>query len=1093
MGFLGKRAPLGDASDSADVIVEVPDNDPEKQQIAHDEESHTALPQIPPMSVTIDPVVEARLLRKLDLRVPTLLGFLYLLSLLDRSNIGNAKIAGMEEDLHLTGNRYTWLLTIFYISYTLFEFLALMWKIMPPHRWAAITVLTWGIVATCQAATQNWAGMMALRFLLGMSEAAFGPGSPYLLSFFYRRQELGLRCGMFLSAAPLANTFAGALAYGITSGHAKIASWRLLFLVEGCPSLVAAFLAWFYLPDHPASARFLTEEEKEVARARSLRRSGESERVTGINWKELLETLWDAKAWITALMYFSCNVSFSSLPVFLPTILEDMGFTAINAQGLTAPPYFASFLVTIATTWLADRIQQRGLVIAFFSLVGAVGYVLLATCTSVGVRYFGVFLAAIGVFPSIANILPWVLNNQGSDSRRGMGIVILNIIGQCGPFLGTNVFPSSDGPRYIRGQSICAAFMFFTVILALCLRALLAWENRRLDERYGPLVSGAADGTTKEVTSGEENYGAGFRYVLNGIRFSITDLTPPTTRTLPTLHQSRAAISLYDAQFPIPDGPRSPIPAPTIAAVLTHLTRFQHTCHDFRVPSANIHVLATEATRTAPNSVEFRQRIKECTGWEVRMLSKEDEGRIGALGIASSAAAVRGVAMDLGGGSTQITWVVEEGGVVRTSKAGACSFPYGAAALGRRLEEAELAAAAAGEGGKKGKKGDGVEGVKEEMREGFRDAWRRLEVPGEVVRGGGRFDLYLCGGGFRGWGYVLMEQAGRGKHTKRKGKGKEKEGHGDGNGAYPIPIINGFRVAREEFRDTVSVVEEVSAASAEESSIFGVSKRRASQIPAVAVLVGVIMEALPEITHVQFCQGGVREGFLFDRLAGEVRAQDPLVAATLGYACPAREVVAELLQAALPGSASSSPIGGVGLPESFTGNLVAAIANLLFVHARVPRESRSAAALHCTTTGILASTNCLSHVERAVIALVLCERWAGDLAPLDEAYRRSLERCLSPQEVWWSRYLGRVAGMVGDVYPAGRASGMQWRVQFETEWEGTVKKKERVDLLRLKVRRNDAMSVLQETLLETAEKVEKIGKRKSWVHDYGVRVEVTVE
>lgn len=109
-------------------------------------------------------------------------------------------------------------------------------------------------------------------------------------------------------------------------------------------------------------------------------------------------------------MYFSCNVSFSSLPVFLPTILEDMGFTAINAQGLTAPPYFASFLVTIATTWLADRLQQRGLVIALSSLVGAIGYVLLATCTSVGVRYFGVFLAAVGVFPSIANILPWVLS-----------------------------------------------------------------------------------------------------------------------------------------------------------------------------------------------------------------------------------------------------------------------------------------------------------------------------------------------------------------------------------------------------------------------------------------------------------------------------------------------------------------------------------------------------------------------------------------------------------------------------------------------------------------------------------------------------------
>lgn len=115
-------------------------------------------------------------------------------------------------------------------------------------------------------------------------------------------------------------------------------------------------------------------------------------------------------------MYFSCNVSFSSLPVFLPTILEQMGFSSINAQGLTAPPYFASFLITIATTWVSDRLQQRGLTITLLSLIGAVGYVLLAACESVGVRYLGVFLAAIGVFACIGNIIPWSLSKSSISS-----------------------------------------------------------------------------------------------------------------------------------------------------------------------------------------------------------------------------------------------------------------------------------------------------------------------------------------------------------------------------------------------------------------------------------------------------------------------------------------------------------------------------------------------------------------------------------------------------------------------------------------------------------------------------------------------------
>jgi len=210
----------------------------------------------------------------------------------------NARIAGMEEDLKLSSSQYQWLLTIFYISYIVFGFLTIMWKVIKPHRWAAGCVLVWGIVSTAQAATHNWEGMMALRFLMGAAEIAYGPGVPYLLSFFYLRHELGLRCGLFLSAAPLANTFAGALAYGITSGHPGMAQWRVLFLVEGLPTVVMAAVAYFFLPDSPEKAKFLTEEEKVVARARGVAQAGAATRIGSINFKEMLEGLLDLKGWI---------------------------------------------------------------------------------------------------------------------------------------------------------------------------------------------------------------------------------------------------------------------------------------------------------------------------------------------------------------------------------------------------------------------------------------------------------------------------------------------------------------------------------------------------------------------------------------------------------------------------------------------------------------------------------------------------------------------------------------------------------------------------------------------------------------------------
>lgn len=212
-------------------------------------------------------------------------------------------------------------------------------------------------------------------------------------------------------------------------------------------------------------------------------------------------------------MYFSCNVSFASLPVFLPTILTGMGYSNINAQGLTAPPYFLSFLFCIGTTYIADRTQQRGLMIIFLSLMGGIGYTILATVHSTGVRYFAIFLAAAGIFPAISNILPWVLNNQGTDTKRGTGIAILQMVGQCGPVLGTRLYPAAEGPYYTKGMAVCAGFMFFNGFLALSLRTYLAYQNKKMEQAEAAVVAVMAE-DEKTGNVAVENEGFGYRYVL---------------------------------------------------------------------------------------------------------------------------------------------------------------------------------------------------------------------------------------------------------------------------------------------------------------------------------------------------------------------------------------------------------------------------------------------------------------------------------------------------------------------------------------------------------------------------------------------------
>lgn len=210
---------------------------------------------------------EDAVIRKLDWYLMPLIFALYMLSVLDRSNLGNARIAGLAKDINLTGRRYDWLATVFYIAYILSQWTTIGWKAFPPHKWVAVVVFLWGLVSTMQSTVFNWGDLMACRVLLGIVEACYGPGVPLYLSYFYPREKLGFRTGIFLSGSALANAYSGALAYGITQEKSHVAPWRILFIVEGVPTCLLAILAWFWFPDKPGDAWFLTERQREIVRS----------------------------------------------------------------------------------------------------------------------------------------------------------------------------------------------------------------------------------------------------------------------------------------------------------------------------------------------------------------------------------------------------------------------------------------------------------------------------------------------------------------------------------------------------------------------------------------------------------------------------------------------------------------------------------------------------------------------------------------------------------------------------------------------------------------------------------------------------------
>ena len=180
------------------------------------------------------------------------------------------------------------------------------WKHFKPHIWCAGVVCLWGFIATIQATITTWGGLMACRFFLGVAEAAYGPGVPLYLTFFYPREKVGFRHGIFIAAAALANAYGGALAYGISQIHGSIAPWRILFLIEGLPTIVFALVPFFFLPDSIAQANFLNEREKQIAYHYTARNQRiDVDRNQGIRVKEMLEGILDPKSYLPGIMYFS--------------------------------------------------------------------------------------------------------------------------------------------------------------------------------------------------------------------------------------------------------------------------------------------------------------------------------------------------------------------------------------------------------------------------------------------------------------------------------------------------------------------------------------------------------------------------------------------------------------------------------------------------------------------------------------------------------------------------------------------------------------------------------------------------------------------
>ncbi|KAI1456080.1 DNA-repair protein rad2 [Annulohypoxylon moriforme] len=451
--------------------------------------------------VAVDPtfgVDEKKLLRKLDLHI------IPLVMLLCYVNIGNARLYSMEKDLGLEGNQFQVAVSIFFVTYLLFEVPSnLVLKPLTPSRYISFVAFGWGIIAMCTGFVHSYGALIAIRLILGVVEAGLFPGLNVYLTFFYTKQELALRVGYLFVSAAISGALGGLLAYGIgqMAGVAGYSGWRWIFIIEGLPSIVIGVAAFFLLPNDIEHAYFLTPEEKKFAAARHQRHYGCTESALKFSKNDMMAAFKDWKIWMFCLGQFGVDTMLYGYSTFLPTIIRGLGeWSTAEIQLLTIPCYFVGAVTYMGIAFLSDRMQMRGIFCVIFGAVSVVGYGVLLSDSSAGVHYFGCFLVATGLYVIVGLPLAWLPNNTPRYGKRTTGNGMQLTAGNTAGIMSSFIYPSTAGPRYITGNAVSLSLVGMSTCLYVILWFWFARENRKRDEEpLKPIHEGLSEDELAEL------------------------------------------------------------------------------------------------------------------------------------------------------------------------------------------------------------------------------------------------------------------------------------------------------------------------------------------------------------------------------------------------------------------------------------------------------------------------------------------------------------------------------------------------------------------------------------------------------------------
>ncbi|BEI84631.1 hypothetical protein CcaverHIS002_0500320 [Cutaneotrichosporon cavernicola] len=446
---------------------------------------------------TFDEAKQKKMYRKIDVRLLPMLALLYLFAYIDRANIGNAKIEGLLEDLHLDGTKYNTAQSIFFVTYILFEIPANIilerYFRSRPSWWLGGLAVLWGLAMTLHGVVKNYGGLLAVRLALGIPEAGFFPGAVYLCSLWYPRHMLNSRIALFYTSSALAGAFSGLLAFGIAKlrGVGGIAAWRWIFLLEGAATIALGLMVPFILPDHASNSKFLTDEERKYmsivsgAQDKSAH-SGQHDSDDVSKWKVFKSVVTDWQLYLLGIVYWSNTVPNYAMKFAMPTIIKAMGYSSSQAQLLSVPPYIVGAITACVAGLFSDRFRKRMpfIMVAQFTVIVALIIIMPIRHDIkkyMAPAYLAICLVCAGVYPIGPGTNTWTANNTAGPAKRAMSVAFVISLCNVGGIIGGYIFLESEKPHFTTGYAGSLGFAFAGVLGAAVLEIAYKRINSKRD------------------------------------------------------------------------------------------------------------------------------------------------------------------------------------------------------------------------------------------------------------------------------------------------------------------------------------------------------------------------------------------------------------------------------------------------------------------------------------------------------------------------------------------------------------------------------------------------------------------------------------